>query len=58
MEEEMQSKRVMGHFMDFMNAPFRGASDMDAIDWFMFIGLILIIMILWNIILKHIAEAI
>ena len=52
------SKKTWHHFQDFLSAPFRGASEMDVIDWFMFIGLILVIMIMWNIILKHLAEAI
>lgn len=34
--------------------PFR--ADMSATDWFMFIGLLLIIMIFWRIILRHITE--
>lgn len=34
--------------------PFR--ADMSAVDWFLFVGLFLIIMILWRIILNHITE--
>lgn len=33
------------------------AADMDAAHWFLFVGLLLIIMILWRIILRHIVEA-
>jgi hypothetical protein len=41
---------------NFLDRPF--GADMDFIDWFMFIGLILVIMIIWHIILRHIAEAV
>ena len=34
--------------------PFR--QDMSAVDWFLFVGLLLIIMIMWRIILHHITE--
>lgn len=42
------------HFHEFMARPFR--SEMDAFDWFMFVGLLVVIMILWGIILRHIRE--
>ena len=32
------------------------SADMSAVDWFLFIGLVLIIMIMWRIILHHITE--
>ena len=54
--DETKTRSTWGHFKEFLDKPF--SSSMDFIDWFMFIGLLLIIMILWNIILKHIAEAI
>lgn len=43
-------------FQSFMARPFR--AEMSALDWFLFLGLILIIMILWRMILRHIGEAI
>lgn len=39
----------------FLDRPFE--ADMDFIDWFMFIGLLLVIVVLWTIILRHVAEA-
>ena len=44
------------NFLDFMSEPFR--QDMDATRWFMFVGLVIAILILWAIILKHVREAI
>lgn len=49
-------RSVWTNFKEFLDAPFKG--EMDFIDWFMFVGLLLVIMIVWNIILRHIAEAI
>ena len=34
--------------------PFR--ADMSSVDWFLFVGVLLIVMILWRIILRHITE--
>lgn len=42
------------HFQEFMGRPFR--SEMDAVDWFFFVGLLVVIMILWGIILRHVRE--
>lgn len=36
--------------------PFDG--DMDVTDWFLFIGLVIVAMILWRIILAHILEGV
>lgn len=44
------------NFVDFMGEPFR--QDMDAFQWFKFVGLVIAILILWAIILKHVREAI
>lgn len=43
-------------FKTFMSEPFK--SDMSALDWFLFIGLIIIIQIMWVIILRHVREAV
>jgi hypothetical protein len=32
------------------------SADMSAPEWFLFVGLLLVIMILWRIILRHILE--
>lgn len=44
-------------FKAFMSQPYR-SEDMDAGDWFLFLGLILAIMVLWRVILLHIARLI
>ena len=56
--DETSARSTWGNFKGFLDKPYEGAENMDLIDWFMFIGLLLVILILWNIILKHIAEAI
>jgi len=45
---------IVQEMKDTWRQPFR--ADMSATDWFMFIGLLLIIMIFWRIILRHITE--
>lgn len=44
------------NFTAFMAEPFK--SDMDAFDWFMFVGFLIVLMIMWGIILRHVREAI
>ena len=44
------------NFKEFWAEPFQ--QDMDAVRWFMFLGLIIVILVLWNIIFYHIKEAI
>ena len=41
---------------DWYSHPFK--SDMDTKGWFLFIGLIVILMILWRMILSHLFEAV
>ena len=45
------------NFKEFMGKPFT-ADDMSAADWFWFIGLIIVILIAWRLIFKHIQEAV
>lgn len=45
----------MQRFMDFMAKPY-SAEDMSASDWFWFMGLIIIILIAWKLIFRHIEE--
>lgn len=42
------------HFADFFRQPYKGAQNMSAFDWASFLGLLLVIMVLWRIILFHI----
>lgn len=42
------------NFKAWIKKPF--AVDMDTPHWFLFLGLLIVIMILWRIILRHITE--
>lgn len=44
------------NFKDFWAEPFR--EDMDAIGWFLWLGLIIVCAALWAIIFRHIKEGI
>lgn len=41
-------------FKDWLNKPFD--ADMDALHWFLFFGLIIIISIAWGMILRELSE--
>ena len=43
-------------FTTWLKQPF--SEDMPASHWFLFIGLLLVIVVIWNIILIHLFEAI
>lgn len=45
---------VWGNFKSWAKQPF--SADMDLQHWFLFIGLILVLMILWGIIMRHVTE--
>lgn len=44
-------------FKAFLSQPYK-SENMDAGDWFLFLGLLIVIIILWRIILLHIARLI
>lgn len=44
-----------GEYKDWAKQPF--SADMPVSHWFLFIGLLLIIVIFWNIALRHLVEA-
>lgn len=44
-------------FTDYMSRPFKGAAEMSALDWFFFIGLLLVLMAAWRIIFNHLQDA-
>ncbi len=46
------------NFAAFANRPWKGASEMDVTDWFMFIGMVIVLLVMWNIILRHIKDAV
>ena len=43
---------MWGNFRSWLNAPFR--AEMTALDWFLFVGLLIFIAAAWRIILSHI----
>lgn len=43
------------NFKAFMAQPFQ-ADEMSAVDWFFFVGLLIAIIVMWNLILKHLKE--
>lgn len=45
----------MERLKTFLTQPYR--AEMSALDWFLFIGLLLVIMIAWRFILSHLKEA-
>jgi hypothetical protein len=44
------------NFKDFFGQPWKGATEMSAFDWFLFFGLIIVLLALWRIIFTHIEE--
>lgn len=43
-------------FTGFFAQPFKGAQEMNALDWFLFLGLVIVLLGLWRIIFTHIEE--
>lgn len=41
-----------------MAKPFKGAAEMDVVDWFLFLGLLLVMLVAWRIIFTHIQDAV
>jgi hypothetical protein len=41
-------------FQQWYSQPF--SADMPAKDWFLFIGLLMVIVILWSLVLKHLGD--
>lgn len=48
----MQPATLWDGFKQWANAPF--ASDMDALHWFYFWGLLIVVAAMWGFILRHI----
>lgn len=44
---------MLSNFLEWWNQPFKGR-EMDALGWFLFLGLLIIIMGLWAVILNHV----
>lgn len=42
----------------FFAAPYRGATEMNAGDWFLFVGFLLVVLTLWAMIFNHVKEGI
>ena len=45
------------NFKEFMRKPYN-RDDMDAGDWFWFVGLLIVILIAWQLIYKHVQEVV
>lgn len=43
------------HFKDWLGRPFD--TEMDALGWFLFLGLLIVLSAMWAVILKHLKEA-
>ncbi len=46
------------NFKAFFAQPYQGAAEMDAGDWFLWIGFLLVVLGLWAMIFNHIREGI
>jgi hypothetical protein len=44
------------NFTRFFAEPFNGNENMNAVDWFLFTGLIIACVVIWNLVLIHIKE--
>lgn len=42
------------NFQVFLSRPF--SADMTALDWFLFLGMLIVIVIMWRVILQHFKE--
>ena len=47
-------QNAWGDFKDWTRKPF--SADMSAVEWFAFIGLLIVVMALWRMIFMHIEE--
>lgn len=48
----------VSNLKDFFATPFKGASQMNTGDWFLFIGFFLVVVIIWNIVFSHVIAGI
>jgi glucan phosphoethanolaminetransferase (alkaline phosphatase superfamily) len=46
------------NFKSFFEQPYKGAAEMDVIDWFFFMGLLIVLLVIWNLVFYHIKEGI
>lgn len=47
---------LLQRFTAFLAQPYKGAQEMTALDWFLFLGLLIILLALWRIVFTHIEE--
>lgn len=47
---------MWANFTSWLSQPYKGAGNMSALDWFYFLGLLIVLMVLWRIILRHLFE--
>lgn len=46
----------MDRFTGFFAQPFKGAQEMNVLDWFLFLGLFIVLLAAWRVIFTHIEE--
>lgn len=47
---------MFANFQAWLSHPFKGGDKMSALDWFYFLGLLIVLMVLWRILLRHLFE--
>lgn len=47
---------MLQNFTDWLKQPFK--ADMDTLHWFLFLGLIIVIAIIWRMVLNHVLEGV
>lgn len=51
----MDGSALWSNFKTFLSHPYKG-EEMNAFDWFLFLGLLIVLMVMWRIIFKHVED--
>ena len=54
--DQTDDNSLWGGFKTWANRPF--TTDMDAVHWFYFFGLIIMISLVWGLIMRHVYEGV
>ena len=46
------------NFVAFWERPYKGAAEMSVVDWFLITGMFLTVLVVWNLIFRHVIEGI
>lgn len=49
---------MLDNFKQFFAQPWKGASEMSVVDWFLWLGTILVLLAIWRLIFRHIEEGV